>query len=138
MCFLVLIQVSSVESEFCIEEKFGIKLTLAKLSCDSSKPKRADILFYKKSSSSQFWIWFLGKKRNFLSNQKAGKLMNVTRNKLSLNINRYSNKFSLALLISELKLASSAGYIYMWFLRLKIILIYQIAVFDWSPWKHEY
>ena len=49
---------SSVESEFCIVEKFGIKLALVLISYATLflKPKRAAILFYKKSSSSQFWI----------------------------------------------------------------------------------
>ena len=41
---------SSVESEFCIEEKFGLKLALYfNFLCDSFvKPKRAAILFYRK------------------------------------------------------------------------------------------
>ena len=51
---------SSVESEFCIEEKleYGIKLALVfNFLCDSFiKPHRAAILFYQKSSSSQCWI----------------------------------------------------------------------------------
>ena len=44
---------SSVESEFCIEEKFVIKLALLfNFLCDSFiKPKKAAVLFYKK--------WFL-------------------------------------------------------------------------------
>ena len=38
---------SSVESEFCIEEKFGIKLTLVSISYATFiKSKRAAILFY--------------------------------------------------------------------------------------------
>ena len=52
-------------------------------SCDSSiKPKRAAILFYKKVVPLNFGFDSLGNVQNFLSNQKAGKLMNVTRNKL--------------------------------------------------------
>ena len=49
---------SLVESEFCIEEKFGIKLALVSISYVTFliKPQRAAILFYKKSSSFQFWI----------------------------------------------------------------------------------
>ena len=48
---------SSVESEFCIEEKFGIKLALVSISYVTFiKSKREAILFYKKSSSFQFWI----------------------------------------------------------------------------------
>ena len=46
MCFLIL----AVESEFCIEEKYGIKLALVSIFlCDSFiKPQREAILFYKK------------------------------------------------------------------------------------------
>ena len=48
---------SSVESEFCIEKKYGIKLALVSISYVTFiKSKRAAILFYKKSSSFQFWI----------------------------------------------------------------------------------
>ena len=48
---------NSVESEFCIEEKFGIKLALVSIPYVTFiKSKRAAILFYKKSSSFQFWI----------------------------------------------------------------------------------
>ena len=51
-------------------------------SCDSSiKHKRAAILFYKKVVPLKFGFCSLGNEQNFLSNQKAGKLMNVTRNK---------------------------------------------------------
>ena len=41
----------SVESEFCMEEKFVIKLTLVSIShvtLRTIKPKRAAIMFYKK------------------------------------------------------------------------------------------
>ena len=56
--FYVFSDFSSVESEFCIEEKFGIKLALLSISYVTLfiKPKRAAILFYKKSSPFQFWI----------------------------------------------------------------------------------
>ena len=55
-------------------------------SCDSSiKPKRATTLFYKKEVPLNFGFCSLGNEQNFLSNQKAGKLMNVTRNKLYLS-----------------------------------------------------
>ena len=50
---------SSVESEFCIEEEFGIKLALVSISYVTFffiKPQKAAILFYKKSSSFQYWI----------------------------------------------------------------------------------
>ena len=53
----VLSDFSSVESEYCIEEEFYIKLALVSISCDSFiKPKKAATLFFKKSSSFQFWI----------------------------------------------------------------------------------
>ena len=53
---------------------------------DSSiKLKRAAILFYKKVVPLNFGFDSLGNEQNFLSNQKAGKLMNVTRNKLFQN-----------------------------------------------------
>ena len=40
---------SSVESEFCIEEEFDIKLALVSIFCDSFiKPQKAATLFYKK------------------------------------------------------------------------------------------
>ena len=72
---------SSVESE----EKFGIKLAFVSIShVTSIKPKRAAILFYKKVVPLNFGFDSLGNEQNFLSNQKAGKLMNVTRNKLFL------------------------------------------------------
>ena len=46
---------SSVESEFCIEEKFAGPCF--NFLCDSFiKPQKAAILFYKRSSSFQFWI----------------------------------------------------------------------------------
>ena len=52
---------SSVESEFCIEEKFGIKLALVSSSYDSFiKPKRAAILFYKKVVPFNFGFDSLG------------------------------------------------------------------------------
>ena len=74
---------SSVESEFCIEEKFGIKLDFVSIShVTSIKPKRAAILFYKKVVPLNFEFDSLGNEQKFLSNQNAGKLMNVTRIKL--------------------------------------------------------
>ena len=39
---------SSVESEFCIEEKFGIKLALLSISYVIFKPKRAPFCFINK------------------------------------------------------------------------------------------
>ena len=52
-------------------------------SCNSSiKPKRAAILFYKKVVPLNFGFDSLGNEQNFFSNQKAGKLINVTINKL--------------------------------------------------------
>ena len=55
--------------------------------CDSIiKSKRPAILFYKKKVVPfNFGFDSLGNESNFLSNQKAGKLMNVTRNKLLSN-----------------------------------------------------
>ena len=76
MCFLVF---CSVESEFCIKEKFGIKLTLVSI---SHVTQRAAILFNKKVVPLNFGFDSLGNEENFLSNQKARKLMIVTRNKL--------------------------------------------------------
>ena len=78
---------SSVESELCIEEKFWYKAgPCFNFAFDSSiKPKRAAILFYKKVVPLNFGFDSLGNEQNFLSNQKAGKLMNVTRNKLFLS-----------------------------------------------------
>ena len=70
---------SSLESnKSCTEEKFGIKAgPCLDFSCDSSiKPKRAAILFYKKVVPLNFGFGSLGNEQNFLSNQKAGKLMN--------------------------------------------------------------
>ena len=81
---------SSVESEFCIEGKFGIKLFLVSiLSCDFYKPQRASILFYKKIVPLNFEFDLLGNEQNFLSIHKAGKLMNVTINKLLQNKQNY-------------------------------------------------
>ena len=52
---------SSVESEFCIEEKFGIKLALVSISyVIFIKPKRAAILFYKKVVPFSFGFDSLG------------------------------------------------------------------------------
>ena len=52
---------SSVESEFCIEEKFGIKLALVSISYVTFiKPKRAAILFYKKVVPFNFGFDSLG------------------------------------------------------------------------------
>ena len=42
----------------------------------------AAILFYKKVVPLNFGFDSMGNEQNFLSNQKTGKLMNVTRNKL--------------------------------------------------------
>ena len=41
-------------------------------------------MFYKKVVPLNFGFDSLGNEQNFLSNQKAGELMNVTRNKLSV------------------------------------------------------
>ena len=57
----VLSDFSSVESEFCIEEKFGIKLALVAISYVTFiKPKRAAILFYKKVVPFNFGFDSLG------------------------------------------------------------------------------
>ena len=52
----------SVESEFCIEEKFGIKLVLLSISYVTLyiKPKRAALLFYKKVVPFNFGFDSLG------------------------------------------------------------------------------
>ena len=73
---------SSVKSDFGIEEKFGIKLALVSISHVTLllKHKRAAILFYKKVVPLNFGYDSLGNEQNFLSNQRAEKLMNVTRN----------------------------------------------------------
>ena len=53
---------SSVESEFCIEEKFGTKLALVSIfSCDSSiKPKKQPYCFIKKVVLLNFGFDSLG------------------------------------------------------------------------------
>ena len=60
--FYVFSDFSSVESEFCIEEKFGIKLALLSISYVTLfiKPKRAAILFYKKVVPFNFGFDSLG------------------------------------------------------------------------------
>ena len=75
---------SSVESKFYIEKEVWNKAGPCFIfSCDSSiKPKRAAILFYKKVVPLNFGFCLLGNVQNFVSNQKSGKVMNATRNKL--------------------------------------------------------
>ena len=53
---------SSVESEFCIEEKFSIKLALVSISYVTLllNPKKAAILFYKKVVPFNFGFDSLG------------------------------------------------------------------------------
>ena len=76
MIMLDVFSVCPVESEFCIYRRINF-------SCDSSiKPKRVAILFYKKVVPFNFGFGSFGNEQNFLSNQNAGKLINVTRNKL--------------------------------------------------------
>ena len=62
LIFYVFSDFSSVESEFCIEEKFGIKLALLSISYVTLfiKPKRATILFYKKVVPFNFGFDSLG------------------------------------------------------------------------------
>ena len=48
----------------------------------SIKPIRAAVCFIKKVVPLNFGFGSLGNEQKFLSNQKAGKIMNVTRNKL--------------------------------------------------------
>ena len=85
---------SSVESEFSIEETFSIKLTLVSIShMTFIKPKRAAILFYKKVVPLNFGFDSLRNEQNFLSNQKARKLMNVTRKNYLMIIGRICQIF---------------------------------------------
>ena len=70
--------------------------------------KRAAIWFYKKVVHLNFGFCSLENEHNFLSNQKAGKLMNVTWNKLYWNISLdqsiWSESFFFLTLHIELKL----------------------------------
>ena len=79
---------SSVESEFLLRREVWYKAgPCFNFPCDSSiKPKEQPFCFIKKVVPLNFGFDSLGNEQNFLSNQKAGKFMNVTRNKL------YNNK----------------------------------------------
>ena len=80
---------SSVESEFLYRKEAWYKAgPCFNFSCDSFiKLERAAILFYKKKVVTlNFGFDSLENEQHFLSNQKAGKLMNVTRNKLLICI----------------------------------------------------
>ena len=79
---------SSVESEFLYRREVWYKADPCfNFSCDFFiKPKRAAISFHKKVVSLNFGFDSLGNEQNFLSNQKAGELMDVTRNKLFRDI----------------------------------------------------
>ena len=57
---------------------------------DCIKPIRAAIVFYKKVVPLNFRICSLGNEQNFLSNKKAGKLINVTiKNHYEISYNLY-------------------------------------------------
>ena len=78
---------SSVESEFLKRREVWYKAgPCFNFSCDSSiKPKEQPFCFIKKVVPLNFGFDSLGNEQNFLPNQKAGKFMKVTRNKLFTN-----------------------------------------------------